>query len=142
MAAYPFFRVVALLLTVKSICVGKNDVTPTAPLQLVPECLLTEGSSVTREWGSVCAAHENFTEADSEVACFQLGFAGARKTGSNWQFCKETNNCAPDTSHPWICGVTCKGTERYLGKCYIDPETTEDCPNSYGVVIFCTGELK
>ena len=126
-----------------------NDANPAAPLQLVLnddrmpshgrleycyECYY-EG-----EWGSVCAAHENITEADSEVACFQLSFAGARKTGSNWQFCKETNNCAPDTSHPWICGVTCKGTERYLGKCYIDPETF--CPNSYGVVIFCAGKLK
>ncbi|CAH1247198.1 DMBT1 [Branchiostoma lanceolatum] len=60
------------------------------------------------EWGTIC--HEGLEQADADVACRQLGFAGAQRATNRASFGR-------GTGRTWLKDVACSGSEARLHNC-------------------------
>ena len=97
-------------------------------------------------WGTVCNSHNpgtsNFTKSDTQVACYQMGFAGS--SDKNFaSSCKERVTCAGIEESIWMTDVNCTGKEQYLTSCHFnDPkESNWYCSHSDDVMISCSGRF-
>ena len=106
----------------------------------LPQGIL-QGCTEEREWGSACVSYQmknTFSKADSEVICYQLGWAGS-SVNNYWRYCEGDSECGTDP--PWIKSVNCTGDEEYLGQCSI---TSGSCTDSHKRNIFvnCASQCK
>ncbi|XP_019852771.1 PREDICTED: scavenger receptor cysteine-rich type 1 protein M160-like [Amphimedon queenslandica] len=86
-------------------------------------------------WGSVCS--NGWDINDAHVACRQLGYPSAVRTGLSVLFSLEPVSDSPI----WLSGVNCEGTESSIGQCLIERgwgDVGSGCTHSFDVAVECT----
>ena len=91
-------------------------------------------------WQTVCGATPSkqhtslFSDADANVACFQLGFIGGRRAHLSLA-------CELVHSKSYLVVDTpCKGWEENLSKCNLQPDTSKECTHRTAVSVTCERE--
>lgn len=128
-------------------CAGKDlSCGSVGDLRLVSGSNRTEGRlNICRNdiWGDVCYQNTDesrhyFSTTSASVACFQLGFAGAKAWYTNARF-------GPGTEDAWMKRVNCTGSETKLDQCGVWCTNEQSChycdQYDYNVGISCTGEF-
>ena len=78
-------------------------------------------------WGTIC--DDSFSDIDAAVVCRQLGLSGGSAVGGAYFGAGVALGIAMDD-------VNCTGTERGLGQCWFDKDTS-DCGHSEDVGVVC-----
>ena len=90
---------------------------------------------MNRRWSAVCSLPDGFTEINSEVACYQMGFSGERANSTRGESSLTTT---------WMYNVVCQGNEETLLNCsYSTPNDTVQhmcLTKSQSVHIICSSE--
>lgn len=80
------------------------------------------------EWGTVC--DDAWTEANSRVVCYELGFTSVRKVYQSF---------GPGIGRVWLDRVNCRGNESALVKCGNSGWGVTSCRHSEDVGVICSG---
>ena len=80
------------------------------------------------EWGTVC--DDAWTEANSRVVCYELGFTSVRKVYQSF---------GPGSGRVWLDRVNCRGNESALVKCGNSGWGVTSCRHSEDVGVICSG---
>lgn len=105
------------------------------PMSNVREGRVEVSLNFGRTWGTICATHWSFREAN--VVCRQLGLGYAVVSAQNQRF---GNN----TRFPWgMVGTLCRGNERTLRDCYRERQYPRACnaTNKNVAVVRCVQRM-
>lgn len=83
-----------------------------------------------QQWGTVC--DDDWDLRDAEVVCRQLGCGMAVSAPGSAEF-------GQGSSHIWLQGVECTGTEAALSKCRARPEGVHLCHHGEDAGVVCSG---
>ena len=92
-------------------------------------------------WQTVCGATDSkrqidrFSDADANVACFQLGFIGGHASEHLGLACELEHFKSYLVVH-----TPCKGWEEKLSDCNLQPDTTGTCTHRTAVSVTCERE--
>ncbi|XP_073817825.1 lysyl oxidase-like 1 [Musca autumnalis] len=112
-----------------------NAVDNPKPLPNIREGRVEISTDFGRSWGTVCATHWSFREAN--VVCRQLNLGYAVATNQTTQF-------GNSTTHPWgIVGTLCRGSEKLLRDCYRESTYPKICnaSNPNVAVVKCIAKI-
>lgn len=86
---------------------------------------------------NVCDMELYFSMTNANVACYELGFAGAKEPVNNGTaFGRSTIDQA------WLANLKCKGPEEHLEDCKPHWDDDNDCSIATAIGVRCNSELE